>query len=162
MKRLKINYILVGTVTLLLALALWPNIPWRGGQDGQLAEIKSRGELRVSTLNSPLTYFTTPQGPSGLDYELAKRFANYLGVKLVVLPHQNINDLFDDLDDDNADILAAGLIYNQDRLSRARTGPAYYSVPSSWCIALAARGRKTSPISKARWQWLPALPTSAR
>ncbi|EFE95832.1 membrane-bound lytic murein transglycosylase MltF [Serratia odorifera] len=128
MKRLKINYILVGTVTLLLALALWPNIPWRGGQDGQLAEIKSRGELRVSTLNSPLTYFTTPQGPSGLDYELAKRFANYLGVKLVVLPHQNINDLFDDLDDDNADILAAGLIYNQDRLSRARTGPAYYSV----------------------------------
>ena len=43
-------------------------------------------------------------------------------------PHQNINDLFDDLDDDDADLLAAGLIYNQERLSRARTGPAYYSV----------------------------------
>lgn len=98
---------------------------WTGGQ---LEAIKARGELRVSTLNSPLTYFTTPQGPSGLDYELAKSFANYLGVKLVVIPHQNINDLFDDLDDDNADILAAGLIYNRDRLSRASTGPAYYSV----------------------------------
>ncbi|MFI8416633.1 membrane-bound lytic murein transglycosylase MltF [Serratia sp. NPDC078593] len=128
MKRLKLNYILIGVVTLLLALALWPNISWRGDQKGQLDEIKSRGELRVSTLNSPLTYFTTQKGPSGLDYELAKRFANYLGVKLVVLPHQNINDLFDDLDDDDADILAAGLIYNQERLSRARTGPAYYSV----------------------------------
>ncbi|WP_447886148.1 membrane-bound lytic murein transglycosylase MltF [Serratia fonticola] len=128
MKRLKINYILIGVVALLLALALWPNIAWRGGQGGQLEAIKARGELRVSTLNSPLTYFTTPQGPSGLDYELAKSFANYLGVKLMVIPHQNINDLFDDLDDDNADILAAGLIYNRDRLSRASTGPAYYSV----------------------------------
>lgn len=128
LKRLKINYILIGVVTLLLALALWPNITWRSGQGGQLQEIISRGELRISTLNSPLTYFNTKQGPGGLDYELAKRFANYLGVKLVVIPHQNINDLFDDLDDDDADLLAAGLIYNQERLSRARTGPAYYSV----------------------------------
>lgn len=128
LKRLKINYILIGVATLLLALSLWPNITWRSGPGGQLQEIISRGELRISTLNSPLTYFNTKQGPGGLDYELAKRFANYLGVKLVVIPHQNINDLFDDLDDDDADLLAAGLIYNQERLSRARTGPAYYSV----------------------------------
>ena len=127
LKRHKINYILIGVVTLLLALALWPNITWRSGQGEQLQEIISRGELHISTLNSPLTYFNTKQGPGGLDYELAKRFASYLGVKLVVIPHQNINDLFDDLDDD-ADLLAAGLIYNQERLSRARTGPAYYSV----------------------------------
>ena len=143
MKRLKINYILIGVVALLLALALWPNIAWRGGQGGQLEAIKARGELRVSTLNSPLTYFTTPQGPSGLDYELAKSFANYLGVKLVVIPHQNINDLFDDLDDDNADILAAGLIYNRDRLSRASTGPAYYSVSQQLVYRLGTTRPKT-------------------
>ena len=143
MKRLKINYILIGIVALLLALALWPNIAWRGGQGGQLEAIKARGELRVSTLNSPLTYFTTPQGPSGLDYELAKSFANYLGVKLVVIPHQNINDLFDDLDDDNADILAAGLIYNRDRLSRASTGPAYYSVSQQLVYRLGTTRPKT-------------------
>jgi membrane-bound lytic murein transglycosylase F len=130
-------------VALLLALALWPNIAWRGGQGGQLEAIKSRGELRISTLNSPLTYFTTPQGPSGLDYELAKSFANYLGVKLVVIPHQNINDLFDDLDDDNADILAAGLIYNRDRLSRASTGPAYYSVSQQLVYRLGTTRPKT-------------------
>ena len=143
MKRLKVNYILIGVVALLLALALWPNIAWRGGQGGQLEAIKSRGELRVSTLNSPLTYFTTPQGPSGLDYELAKSFANYLGVKLVVIPHQNINDLFDDLDDDNADLLAAGLIYNRDRLSRASTGPAYYSVSQQLVYRLGTTRPKT-------------------
>lgn len=143
MKRLKINYILIGVVALLLALALWPNIAWRGGQGGQLEAIKARGELRISTLNSPLTYFTTPQGPSGLDYELAKNFANYLGVKLVVLPHQNINDLFDDLDDDNADLLAAGLIYNRDRLSRASTGPAYYFVSQQLVYRLRTTRPKT-------------------
>jgi membrane-bound lytic murein transglycosylase F len=143
LKRLKVNYILIGVVALLLALALWPNIAWRGGQGGQLEAIKSRGELRISTLNSPLTYFTTPQGPSGLDYELAKSFANYLGVKLVVIPHQNINDLFDDLDDDNADILAAGLIYNRDRLSRASTGPAYYSVSQQLVYRLGTTRPKT-------------------
>ncbi|MFC0225026.1 membrane-bound lytic murein transglycosylase MltF [Serratia aquatilis] len=128
MKRLKINYILIGVVTLLLALALWPNIAWRGGLSDELEAIKSRGVLRISTLNSPLTYFNTKQGPGGIDYELAKSFANYLGVKLEVIPHNNINDLFDDLDDGNADLLAAGLIYNPERLSRSRTGPAYYSV----------------------------------
>jgi membrane-bound lytic murein transglycosylase F len=143
LKRLKINYILIGVVALLLALALWPNIAWRGGQGGQLEAIKARGELRISTLNSPLTYFTTPQGPSGLDYELAKSFANYLGVKLVVIPHQNINDLFDDLDDDNADLLAAGLIYNRDRLSRASTGPAYYSVSQQLVYRLGTTRPKT-------------------
>lgn len=128
MKRIKINYILVGAVTLLLALALWPNITWHGGQRGQLAAIKSRGELRISTLNSPLTYFTTKQGAGGLDYELAKHFANYLGVKLVVISQQNINDMFNDLDEDNADLLAASLNYNPERLASARIGPTYYSV----------------------------------
>ena len=85
LKRLKINYILIGVVTLLLALALWPNITGAAAVAGN-SEIISRGELRISTLNSPLTYFNTKQGPGGLDYELAKRFANYLGVKLVVIP----------------------------------------------------------------------------
>ncbi|MDU3078727.1 MAG: membrane-bound lytic murein transglycosylase MltF, partial [Mixta calida] len=78
--------------------------------------------------NSPLTYYTSNNAPAGMDYELAKRFADYLGVKLQVNVHQNLNDLFDDLDDGKADLLAAGLIYNSERLARFRTGPSYYSV----------------------------------
>ena len=128
MTRIKLHYFVIGVVALLLALALWPNIPWRNGQEGQLDRIKDRGELRVSTISSPLIYSTGSDGPSGLDYELAKRFADYLGVKLVITPQHNINDLFDALDSDDADMIAAGLIYNSERLNRARTGPAYYSV----------------------------------
>lgn len=128
MKRLKINYLLIGLITVLLAVALWPTIPWYGGTQDKIAQIKSRGVLRISTINSPLTYYTVNNAPAGMDYELAKRFADYLGVTLQVTVRQNLNDLFDDLDDNDADLLAAGLIYNSERLTRFRTGPSYYSV----------------------------------
>ncbi|QKJ88250.1 Membrane-bound lytic murein transglycosylase F [Paramixta manurensis] len=128
MKRLKINYLLIGLITVLLALALWPSIPWYGGSQDKIAQIKARGVLRISTINSPLTYYTINNAPAGMDYELAKRFADYLGVKLKVTVRQNLSDLFDDLDDDKADVLAAGLIYNHERLERFQAGPNYYSV----------------------------------
>ncbi|VTP74617.1 Membrane-bound lytic murein transglycosylase F precursor [Leclercia adecarboxylata] len=44
----------------------------------------------------------------GLDYELAQHFADYLGVKLKMTVRQNISQLFDDLDNGDADMLAAG------------------------------------------------------
>ncbi|WP_192459436.1 membrane-bound lytic murein transglycosylase MltF [Musicola keenii] len=128
MKRLTINYFFIGVIALLLTLALWPNIPWRSNQEFQLRQILSRGELRISTIASPLTYTPNNGSPTGLDYELAKRFADYLGVKLVVSVRQNVDELFNDLDNDDADLLSAGLIYNYERLNRFRTGPAYYSV----------------------------------
>ncbi|WP_428943782.1 membrane-bound lytic murein transglycosylase MltF [Pantoea sp. FN060301] len=128
MKRLKFNYLFIGLITVLLSLALWPAIPWYSGSQDQLEQIKSRGVLRISTLTSSLTYYTINKAPAGMDYELAKRFADYLGVKLEVTVRQNLSELFDDLEDDRADVLAAGLLYSGDRLSRFRTGPTYYSV----------------------------------
>ena len=128
MKRLKLNYLFIGLITVLLALALWPSIPWYGGGKDALSQIKSRGVLRISTVNSPLTYYTINNAPAGMDYELAKRFADYLGVKLEVTVRPNLGDLFDDLDAGKADLLAAGLIYNSERLSRYQSGPSYYSV----------------------------------
>ncbi|MFE8100150.1 membrane-bound lytic murein transglycosylase MltF [Brenneria goodwinii] len=143
MKRLKLNYFFIGVITLLLALALWPNIPWRSSQDVQLRQILARGELRISTVNSPLTYTTSNGSPVGLDYELAKRFADYLGVKLVVSSRKNLDELFDDLDNNDADILAAGLIYNHERLERFRAGPTYYSVSQQLVYRLGNTRPKT-------------------
>ncbi|RBQ36253.1 membrane-bound lytic murein transglycosylase MltF [Rahnella aquatilis] len=128
MTRLKINYVLMGIAALLLALALWPAVPWHRGEGDQLDQIKSRGELRVSTLNSPLTFMDSPEGNLGFDYELAKRFADYLGVKLVISQHTTIESMFDDLDHGKTDMLASGLVYNNERLKNYRAGPEYYSV----------------------------------
>lgn len=41
---------------------------------------------------------------------------------------QNISQLFDDLDNGNADLLAAGLVYNSERVKIISLGPTYYSV----------------------------------
>ena len=115
-------------MTLLLAAALWPSIPWFGKPENRIAAIKERGELRVSTVLSPLTYSTFNDKDIGLDYELAQQFADYLGVKLKITVRQNISQLFDDLDHGNADMLAAGLVYNSERSKNYQPGPTYYSV----------------------------------
>ena len=67
MKYLKINYLLIGLITVLLAVALWPTIPWHGSAQDKIAQIKSRGVLRISTINSPLTYCTSNNAPAGMD-----------------------------------------------------------------------------------------------
>ncbi|WP_336997610.1 membrane-bound lytic murein transglycosylase MltF, partial [Leclercia sp. M50] len=128
MKKLKINYLFIGIVTLLLAAALWPSIPWFGKAENRIAAIQARGELRVSTVASPLTYSAINDKVIGLDYELAQHFADYLGVKLRITVRQNISQLFDDLDNDKADMLAAGLVYNSERSKNYQPGPTYYSV----------------------------------
>ena len=128
LKKLKIYYLLIGVVTLLLAAALWPSLPWMGKPVNRVAGIIARGELRVSTINSPLTYAAINNKDYGLDYELAKRFADYLGVKLKVTVRQNISQLFDDLDAGKTDMLAAGLVYNTERVKNYQAGPTYYSV----------------------------------
>ena len=74
--------------------------------------IMARGELRISTINSPMTFATINDKTYGFDYELAQQFADYLGVELKVTVRQNISQLFDDLDEGKADMLAAGLVYN--------------------------------------------------
>lgn len=128
MKKLKINYLFIGIVTLLLAAALWPSIPWFSKPENRIAAIQASGELRVSTIATPLTFTNINEKDYGLDYELAQQFANYLGVKLKVTVRQNISQLFDDLDRGDADMLAAGLVYNSERVKRYQSGPTYYSV----------------------------------
>lgn len=105
-----------------------PSIPWFGKADNRIAAIQSRGELRVSTIDSPLTHSTLTGKRFGLDYELAQQFARYLGVKLKITVRQNISQLFDDLDNGKADLLAAGLVYNSERVKNYQPGPTYYSV----------------------------------
>ena len=49
-------------------------------------------------------------------------------MKLKVTVRQNISQLFDDLDAGKTDMLAAGLVYNTERVKNYQAGPTYYSV----------------------------------
>ncbi|MGK2959933.1 MAG: hypothetical protein ACSLEM_02725 [Candidatus Malihini olakiniferum] len=40
---------------------------WHSDQDAQLNQIISRGKMRISTLNLPLTYTLSNETPSGLE-----------------------------------------------------------------------------------------------
>ncbi|MGH8320086.1 MAG: membrane-bound lytic murein transglycosylase MltF [Steroidobacteraceae bacterium] len=72
-----------------------------------LAQIRSRGELRVVTLNLPTCYYLGAQGPEGLEYDLASRFAEELGVRLKIYAVPNEAAMRAELAAGRADIAAA-------------------------------------------------------
>ncbi|CCN72041.1 Membrane-bound lytic murein transglycosylase F [Vibrio nigripulchritudo SFn27] len=94
----------------------------------ELEKVRERGTLRVGTLNNQLSYYIGPDGPTGLDFELAKRFADELGVKLEMKPAYRLAELFPALERGEIDMIAAGLSQTPDRLKLFRAGPAYYYV----------------------------------
>ncbi|WP_105903080.1 membrane-bound lytic murein transglycosylase MltF [Vibrio gangliei] len=93
-----------------------------------LEKIQERGVLRVGTLNNQLSYFIGPEGPTGLEYELAKQFADELGVKLEIKPAYHLTGLLPALENQEVDIVAAGLSHTPDRLKKFNAGPAYYYI----------------------------------
>src|SRR5688572_21429091 len=50
--------------------------------DTTLEQILRAGEVRVLTYESTSTYYETPEGPAGFEYDLARAFADHLGVRL--------------------------------------------------------------------------------
>ena len=94
----------------------------------QLEQIKDDGQLIVITRNSPTTYYEGPDGPAGLEYELAKMFADELGVELVLLVPDSLNDLLRQIEAGDAHIAAAGLTITPEREKKFRFGPAYQQI----------------------------------
>ncbi|HEY7890266.1 MAG TPA: membrane-bound lytic murein transglycosylase MltF [Steroidobacteraceae bacterium] len=74
-----------------------------------LQQIRARGELRVVTLNLPTCYYLGAQGPEGLEYDLASRFAAQLGVRLKIYTVPNEAGIRSELASGHADIAAAQL-----------------------------------------------------
>ena len=83
-----------------------------------LQQIRARGELRVVTLNLPTCYYLGAQGPEGLEYDLASRFAGQLGVRLKIYAVPNDAAIRSELAAGRADIAAAQLT----------SGPAWWRV----------------------------------
>jgi len=93
-----------------------------------LDQIKSEGKLIVLTRNSPTTYYEDVDGPAGIEYEMAKMFADELGVELVLLIPDSFDDLLKKISDNSAHIAAAGLTVTKDREKIYRFGPAYQEI----------------------------------
>ncbi len=93
-----------------------------------LEEIRERGELRVLTRYGPTTYYVKGEELAGLEYELAKRFADYLNVNLKIIVPDNLSNMLNLIEQGKADIAAAGLTITPERKDLIRFGPVYQEV----------------------------------
>ena len=91
----------------------------------QLDRIKARGEITVVTRNGPTSYYIEKNTESGLEYVLAKKFAEHLGVELKTIIAKNTADITEILNSGKADFAAAALINYQARTGDLIFGPAY-------------------------------------
>ncbi|SUC27682.1 Membrane-bound lytic murein transglycosylase F precursor [Providencia rustigianii] len=128
MNNLKVNYFIVVVIALLATMIIGFNIRWSNTHSTQIDNILSKGELRISAVSSPLIYIDEQNQLRGFDYELAQGFATYLGVKLKIIIRPTFEQIFADLENDDADIAVAGLLYNKDRLETLKAGPSYLNV----------------------------------
>ena len=81
-----------------------------------LDSIKRRGTLIVLTENSASTYFLYRNHPRGFDYELALSFAKHLGVRLEIKLIDDVDRMFDMLQNGEADIAASNLTITESRM----------------------------------------------
>jgi membrane-bound lytic murein transglycosylase F len=94
----------------------------------RLEQIKAKGELIVVTRNAATTYYESSEGYVGVEYEIAKAFADSLGVKTRFIVKEDISDLFSAVNEGEGDLAAAGLTHTKERGKRFSFGPTYQMV----------------------------------
>ena len=93
--------------------------------DNKLNAVKRAGELVVLTRNSPTTYYEGPDGPTGFEYDLARAFADRLGVILHMKTADRFGDILPMIARGEADFAAAGLTVTALRAEQVRFTPHY-------------------------------------
>jgi membrane-bound lytic murein transglycosylase F len=112
-----------------------------------LEQIKNNGQLIVVTRNSPTTYYEDTDGPAGLEYEMAKMFADELGVELILVVPDSLDDLLKQVANNSVHIAAAGLTITSDREEKFLFGPAYQEITEQLVYNIAnKRPKKLSQV----------------
>lgn len=76
------------------------------GESYDLPEIQQNGELIAVTLSGPDTYYEYRDRPTGLQYELAERFATQIGASLRVEVVKDTAELVKRIENNDADLIA--------------------------------------------------------
>ena len=96
----------------------------------QLEKIQDAGELHVKTIYGPANYYLDGNKPTGLEYELLKKFSDYLGVELIIHPYHSLKTMLEAEKTNKKPfaLSAAGLTRTESRIADYRMGPSYYEV----------------------------------
>lgn len=122
--------------SVLLGLWAWDMVsPWQSimrTEQNHYTQIQQEKELKVGMINHPLSYFEGADGTRGIEYELSKAFADYLGVNLAIKKFDNSEQLFTALKEGEINLAAAGLLYQPELGEQFQIGASYYS--ASWQV----------------------------
>jgi membrane-bound lytic murein transglycosylase F len=113
---------------LLIYITLAALIGTCSSQPPLLDQVLEVGELRVVTRDSPTAYVENPDGPSGPEYDLAKAFADDLGVTLKIESVQSVSEVLPHLMSGKAHMAAAGLSITESRRDYVNFGHPYEMV----------------------------------
>ncbi len=95
--------------------------------ESSLKQIIDKGVIRVGSLYGSTSYYNGAVSTEGFEYELAKGFADYLGVKLEVYPYHSFDELEQELAQGRLDLIAANVTMTEDHKNAYTFGPAYQS-----------------------------------
>ena len=94
----------------------------------KLDQIRHEGTLRVLTRKAPTTYYEGANGPTGLEHDLVKLFAEHLKVKAEFIIPETFDDILKLISEDKYDIAAAGLTITEQRKKTLRFSNSYQSI----------------------------------
>lgn len=97
-------------------------------QTTALQRIHERGELVVTGVSGPTTFYQTSAGSRGLQFELARQFADELGVKLTLQDAPSTSAILSGVRRNRTDIAITGLASDDKRLKHLRTATPYMAV----------------------------------
>lgn len=121
--RIHINLKILIPILLTLPLFLFSNCM----EKGVIKKIKESGELIVLTRNNGHCYYIYRDTDMGFEYDLARAFADYLGVKLKIKTTEWEN-LINEVSEGKADIIAASMTVTPSRQDRVDFSNEYLSV----------------------------------
>ncbi len=92
-----------------------------------LDELRASGTLKMATVNSATTYYLAGNGPTGFEYDLAKLWAENLGVELEVIVVTNRGAAIQAVKTGRANF-AAGMAITPQRAEQVRFTQPYFDV----------------------------------
>jgi len=93
-----------------------------------LQQVRESGVLRIVTRNSPTAYYLGVDGPEGPEFELASRFARWLGAEASFAIAASGADALGAVIHNRAHLAAAGIVGSADRRSVVGFGPSYRDI----------------------------------
>lgn len=94
----------------------------------QLDQVLQSGKLVVVTRNTATTYYEGPDGPTGMEYDLARGFADQLGVELELVVAHNLAEVLQLLAQGSVHFAAAGITITDSRQGWLRFTPPYQEI----------------------------------